>query len=64
MIISGKYLLWDFDGTLARRPGEWGSTRRWTVAIEIVPAHVTGDPNLQNDRAVLLKFTRGRNQTP
>ncbi len=26
MQTSGKYLLWDFDGTLAHRPGQWTDT--------------------------------------
>lgn len=26
MTSSGKYLLWDFDGTLAHRPGQWTDT--------------------------------------
>src|SRR5262249_18028340 len=26
MPASGKYLIWDFDGTLAYRPGRWSGT--------------------------------------
>jgi len=51
-----RFLTWDFDGTLARRPGNWTG-----VVCEVVAAQ---RPDLQGARAVGMRAILVRQKHP
>jgi putative hydrolase of the HAD superfamily len=48
--MAGKYLIWDFDGTLAYRPGQWSGTM-----VEVVRRFAGLDADIETIRPFMQK---------
>jgi putative hydrolase of the HAD superfamily len=49
-VTAGKYLIWDFDGTLAYRPGQWSGTM-----VEVLRRFAGLDMNIETVRPFMQK---------